>query len=254
MFDSHCHLDFDELLPELDMHLERARAQGVCGWFVPGTCPEQWRGLVHLARTDVWVGVGLHPWETEHEWNIDALMGQLREAAWELGAVALGECGLDKFRGGTIERQISIFEAQLKLASELELPVILHQVGHREAFLRSLERVGLKGTPGVVHGFGGDAGWGRALTSRGLFLGVGFAITYENRQKLRRAVSEIALEHLLLETDAPDQKPMGTRGAGSPADLVAVSLALAQLRGVAPSVVAEATERSARALFRLPQD
>lgn len=251
MFDSHCHLDFEAILPELDARLEEARAQGVRGWLVPGTCPEQWSQLAHLVRDDVWVAVGLHPWETEREWNTDALMVEFRESALKLGAVALGECGLDKFRGGPIERQIELFEAQLQLAGEMELPVVLHQVGHREAFLRSIERVGLPDACGVVHGFNGDAAWGRALVSRGLLLGVGFSVMYESRKKLRGALREIALDRFLLETDAPDQKPAGADRAGVPADLVAVASAVAQVVGALPSVVAEETEHSARALFGL---
>lgn len=253
MFDSHCHLDFEALLPQLDVRLDEARALGVRGWFIPGTCPTNWAKLGSIQREDVWVGVGLHPWETERDWEPDALMADLRERALDLHAVALGEFGIDKFRGGSIEKQREFFEAQLKLASEMDLPVVLHQVGHQEAFLRSLERVGLPEAGGVVHGFGGDAAFGRALVRRGLFLGVGVAATFASRKKLLGALPEIALDCLLLETDAPDQKPWGAERPGVPADLAAVRDAVARITGTSPEVVAETTERSARALFRLPQ-
>lgn len=253
VFDSHCHLDFEELGPALDEHLERARALGVRGWFVPGTRPEQWRALESLrSRDGVWLGVGLHPWETEHPWDIDALMVELGEHARNLCAVALGECGVDKFRGASIERQSELFEAQLKVASELDLPVVLHQVGHQKEFLRSLDRVGVPRSGGVVHGFSGDAAFGRALIRRGLLLGVGAGATYESRKKLREVLTEVPLGHLVLETDAPDQKPRGGGLFGVPADLGAVCEAVAQWSGNSPELVSEVTERTARALYRLP--
>lgn len=253
MLDSHCHLDFEALLPQLDARLTEARALGVRGWVVPGTCPEQWAQLGSVKRDDVWFGIGLHPWETDRDFDTDELIGKLRECALSLGAVALGECGLDKYRGGPLEKQTALLEAQLKLASEMELPVILHQVGHQEAFLRSLERVGVPDAGGVVHGFGGDSAFGRALVKRGLLLGVGVAVTYEARKKVARAVRDLALDRLLLETDAPDQKLWGAEGAGVPADLAVVCQAVARLTGASPEVVAETTERTTRALFRLPQ-
>jgi TatD DNase family protein len=136
----------------------------------------------------------------------------------------------------------------------MERPVVLHQVGYREEFLRVLQRVGLSEAGGVVHGFGGDATWARALVSRGLLLGVGVSVTYESRKKLQSAVRETALDRLVLETDAPDQRPPGVKRAGVPADIVAVCCAVAELIGSSPEVVAETTYGTARALFRLPRD
>lgn len=253
MFDSHCHLDFEALRPALGDHLEKARALGVRGWFVPGTCPEQWKGLEFLRDArDVWLGVGVHPWETAHLADIDALMGELRDEARRLGAVALGEFGLDKFRGASLERQVEFFEAQLKLSCDLDLPVVLHQVGYQEEFLRSLARVGAPRAGGVVHGFGGDAAFGRALVRRGLFLGIGPRATYESSKKLHGVLREMPLEHLLLETDAPDQKPLGARPGGVPADLVTVCEAVARGSGNSFEVVSRVTAGAARTLYRLP--
>jgi TatD DNase family protein len=86
LFDSHCHLDFEALSSELDERLDEARRLGVSGWFVPGVRPEQWERLPTIAREDVWFGVGLHPWETDHGWDVDALVGRLRETAVRLAA------------------------------------------------------------------------------------------------------------------------------------------------------------------------
>ncbi len=254
MFDSHCHLDFDSLGIDLDRHLEEARACGVRGWFVPGVRPQQWRGLASVGRSDVWVGAGLHPWETDEQWDVDALCADLQESALSLGAVAVGECGFDKFRGGTIEIQRELFEAQLRLAGEMELPVVIHQVGYQSELIRSLERVGLPEAGGVVHGFGGDVSFGRALVARGLFLGVGVAVTFEIRRKVREAVSHLPLKSLLLETDAPDQAPAGEKRSGIPGDLRRVCEEIARLKQISFEVVEEATEARARSFYRLDDD
>lgn len=253
MFDSHCHLDFEALRPALADHLERARALGVSGWFVPGTSPEKWQALEFLkGHDDVCFGVGIHPWETEHLVLSEAPLGELHNQARRLGAVALGEFGLDKFRGAALPRQIELFEGQLKIAHDLDLPVVLHQVGYQEEFLRSLERVGVPRAGGIVHGFGGDAALGRALIRRGLLLGIGPRATYAASKKLGEVLRRIPVEHLVLETDAPDQKPLGAGSYGVPSDLVAVCAAVARASGHSFEIVSETTERVARALFRLP--
>jgi TatD DNase family protein len=251
MFDSHCHLDFDELSAQVEDHLEEARLAGVRGWFVPGCRPNDGERLSLVKQTNVWVGVGLHPYFTEEEGDIDSLSSRLERAAQSLGAVAIGECGLDKNKGADAHVQVSIFEAQLRLARDLELPIVMHQVGHREAFLNSLKRVGVPTRGGVVHGFGGDTGWGRALVKLGLHLGLGPAITRESRAKLRAAAAELPVERLLIETDAPDQRPSGRVGIGRPADLLEVCRALGALRGCSMQEIARRTEQSARALYGL---
>lgn len=256
MFDSHCHLDFDEIRPDIASHLEQARQVGVRGWFVPCCRPEDWERLASVKGPSVHVGVGLHPYFTHsnsaaEKYDADSLGALLEQGARRLGAVALGECGLDKNRGADAQAQVSIFEAQLRLASELDLPIVIHQVGYRDLFLKSLARVGVPARGGVVHGFGGDTSWGRALTKLGFHLGLGPSITRQSRAKLRGAAAELPIERLLLETDAPDQRPSGVVGFGRPKDLVEVCHTLATLRGCPMEEVAMRTTESARRLYGL---
>jgi TatD DNase family protein len=252
VFDSHCHLDFPELASDLEGHLARALAQGVSGWFVPGCHVAQWATLSELIgrRSEISVGVGQHPYWSTEVTDVPALIEQAHRAAKELGAVAIGECGLDKGRGADLPLQMEVFEGHLALAQDLSLPVVVHQVGCQQELLRCLSRVGMPPAGGVVHGFSGNVSWGRALVARGFHLGVGSQVVRPLRQKLRAAVSALPLERLLLETDAPDQSP--EKRPGVPSDLVLVRDTVAALLGVSEDEVGRRTALSARELFRLP--
>lgn len=252
MFDSHCHLDFDELVSERVGVLAAARQAGVLEWFVPGCGPSTWASVQVLAsEPGVVVGHGVHPWWAHEVSDPQATWDQLAVALAGPRVVALGECGLDGVRADRVplERQQQLFEAQLALAGELGLPVVLHQVRARDAFLSSLGRVGVPAAGGVVHGFSGDAAWARALTDRGLHLGIGPALLRRGREGLQRVVAETPLEHLLVETDAPDQGIDGARGR--PADLARVVAEVARLRDQDPLAVGQATAENARRLFRV---
>lgn len=252
MFDTHCHLDFEALGSDLKLTLNRARTAGVTGMVVPGCHPEQWKCLARFSDVpDVRVAAGLHPWWTLEETDVTSLVSTLQAAMVSLKAVAVGECGLDRGRGASLEKQQALFEGQLVLARELNLPVIVHQVGAAEQLFESLKRTGVPPAGGVIHGFSGDASLGKALISRGFTLGVGCAVTRAHRKKLRQALPELPLEHLVLETDAPDQAPFGKGAPGAPEDLALVLTEAARCMGRSREEVQTVTEFNARRLFRM---
>lgn len=232
MLDSHCHLDFPEFDADRSRLLADARAVGVVGWLVPGVHEGLWDGQEALLReSGTRLAVGLHPWWVPAEGDVDAAIAALDLRVRRLGAVAVGECGLDAKRGEVaVARQLPWFEAQLELARDRELPVIVHQVGAREEFLRALLRAGRLPRGGVVHGFSGDAGWAQALVQRGWHLGFGPALLGPRRERLREAFRSVPIEAVLLETDAPASRQQGQRSV--PADIVATAAALAVIRGV----------------------
>lgn len=198
---------------------------------------------------EIVVGVGQHPYWSEGVANTDALCDEIQQRCVEYGAVAIGECGLDKGRGAPLSEQVTLFEAQLSLAGQMGLPIVIHQVGAQKELLECLERVGLPDAGGVVHGFSGDTSWGRALQQRGLLLGIGLAVTKTERRRLRAAVSDLPVDRMMLETDAPDQGPGGR--SGLPVDLTLVRDAVAELKDLAPEIVAEVTARAARLFYQL---
>jgi TatD DNase family protein len=166
--------------------------------------------------------------------------------------VAVGECGLDYFVDGLdAETQQRYFDAQLRLAREFDLPVIVHARRAVDAVIASIRRVG--GLRGVVHSFGGSAEQARQLWSLGFHLGIGGPVTYDRANRLRNLVREMALDQLLLETDSPDQPNASRRGArNEPAFLVEVLDVVAGLREIPRAALAAATTANAERLFGLP--
>lgn len=253
LVDSHCHLDAGEFAPDRDAVIARARAAGVMQQVVPATHAEAWPGLRDAcsAEDGLFPAYGLHPvFLSRHR---PGHLDDLREWLGRERPVAVGECGLDHFVDGLDhDAQMACFEAQLRLARDFELPVIVHARRAVDAVIAAIRRIG--GLRGVVHSYAGSEQQARQLWEQGFLLGLGGPVTYERAQRLRRLAATMPIEHLLLETDAPDQPDAGIRGErNEPARLAVVRDAIADLRGESPEDVAAATAANARRLFGLPE-
>jgi TatD DNase family protein len=193
---------------------------------------------------------GLHPLclATHRSEHLDAL----REWIARERPVAIGECGLDYFvEDLDREQQQGIFDAQLRIARDFDLPVIVHARRAVDAVIASLRRIG--GLRGVVHSFSGSVQQAEQLWTLGFRLGLGGPVTYPRANRLRRLATTMPLEYLLIETDAPDQPGAGHQGArNEPAFVLEVARTIAELRNISVEAVAEATSRNAAALFALP--
>jgi len=249
LIDTHCHLDAPEFEADRGAVLARARAAGVSAQVVPAVAASGFEALRRLAAAEAGVhaAYGLHPmFPAEHQpADVLALRSQLANG----GAVAVGECGLDFFVDGLDpERQREFFDAQLRLAREFELPVVLHARRAVDEVIATLRRIG--GLRGVVHSFSGSEEQARQLWKLGFFLGIGGPVTYARANRLRRLVASMPVEWLLLETDAPDQPDCFHRGQrNEPARLPVVLQAVAELRGVSPPQLARQTGENAVRLF-----
>lgn len=250
LVDSHSHIDVAEFAHDRDTVLTRARAVGVTRQIVPAIEFATWESLRALcAREDgLHPAYGLHPMllHAHRDAHLDALGAWLERER----PVAVGECGLDYFvEGLDRERQRIVFRRQLELARELALPVVLHA---RRAVDDVLAMVRDAGVRGVVHSFSGSAEQARQAFKLGLSLGIGGPVTYARATRLRGIVAAMPIEHLLLETDSPDQPLHGHPGErNEPARLTEVLDVVAQLRGVDREEIARATTANAIALFRL---
>jgi TatD DNase family protein len=252
LVDSHCHLDALEFDRDRDAVVARARAAGVTRQIVPAVDAASWPKLrgVCAATPGLFAAYGLHPmYLAEHR---DEHLSKLRDWLQQEQPVAVGECGLDYFvEGLDHETQQHYFTAQLELAREFGLPVIVHARRAVDAVIASIRRVG--GLRGVVHSYSGSAEQARQLWDLGFLLGLGGPVTYERANRLRRLAATMPDEYLLLETDAPDQPDSGIRGQrNEPARLVNVLQVIAGLRGVTPEELATTTTANAERLFRLP--
>ena len=177
--------------------------------------------------------------------SLKGLRAQLEQES----CVAVGEIGLDYFiEDLDRERQQHYFEAQLELAREFDLPVIVHGRRAFDAVIATLRR--FMPLHGVVHSFAGSEEQAEQLYKLGFMLGIGGPVTYERAQRLRRLVAAMPIEHLLLETDSPDQPDSQWRGQrNEPVRLPVVLEAIAELRGESPETIAQATTANAERLF-----
>ena len=250
LFDSHVHLDAAEFDPDRPQVLAQARESGVTDLLIPAITAASWEPLRALCESEPGLhpAYGLHPLflARHHDADLDALRSWLSSHS----ACALGECGLD-FSDDSLDRdrQLHFLRAQLQLAREFKLPLILHARGAFEQVILELEK--FQGTlRGVVHSFSGSEEQAKRLWKMGFHLGVGGPVTYPRAQRLRRIVAQMPLEHLLLETDAPDQPDAAHRGERNvPAHLTGILRCVAQLRDESETDVARATTASARRLF-----
>jgi TatD DNase family protein len=251
LVDSHCHLDAAEFDADRDAVIARARAAGVERQVVPAVEAAGWPKLraVCAAHAGLHPAYGLHPmYLASHR---DEHLADLRDWLARERPVAVGECGLDHFVEGLDPvRQQAIFDAQLRLAREFDLPVIVHARRAVDAVIKAIRD---SGAPrGVVHSFSGSEEQARQLWQLGFLVGLGGPVTYERANRLRRLAATMPIEFLLLETDAPDQPDAGIRGQrNEPARLASVLATIAALRGEEPASVADATRRNAERLFGL---
>lgn len=253
LVDSHCHLDAAGFAHDRAEVVARARAAGVRAQVLPATHAEGWPGLRDAAA----LAPGLHPAYGLHP----TFLGHHREGhvalleAWieRERPVAVGECGLDFFvEGLDADAQLRVFEAQLRIARDAGLPVIVHARRAVDQATAAIRRIG--GLRGVVHSFSGSRQQAERLWELGFLIGLGGPVTYPRANRLRTLAATMPLEFLLLETDAPDQPDAGIRGQrNEPARLAVVCDAIAALRGASPGEVASATSANARRLFALPE-
>lgn len=249
LVDSHSHFDAAEFDADRDAALARAQAAGVVAQVVPAIDAAGWPALRDICaqRPGLHPAYGLHPMflashRPEH-------LEMLRDWLARERPVAVGECGLDFFVTGLDPAaQHAYFDAQLRLARDFDLPVIVHARRAVDAVIAALRKVG--GLRGVVHSFSGSAEQAARLHALGFLLGIGGPVTYPRATRLRTRVATLPIEQLLLETDSPDQPGIRHRGQrNEPAHLVDVLDAVATLRGMPREDLAAATTANAERLF-----
>lgn len=251
LIDTHCHLDVAEFDADRDAVLARARAGGVEHIVVPGIAADAWDRLVALCTSDPGLhpALGLHPVYVEQ--HRPEALADLSLAIAAHHPVAVGEIGLDFYlRELDRCRQTTLFTAQLAIAREAGLPVLLHvRKAHDEtlALLRKARVVG-----GICHAFNGSLQQARQYLELGFKLGFGGMLSYQRSHKLHRLARELPLDAMVLETDAPDMPPAGHHGErNSPEYLPEILHALAVLRDEEPASVAAQTTRNASDLLHL---
>ena len=262
--DTHCHLDAAEFDADRDAVVERARASGIAQIVVPAVDVGNFARVRELAhRYRLSYALGIHPMCTDRakEGDLEALRAALEQQRDDPRLVAVGEIGLDHFIAGLDrERQARFFAAQLALAAEFDLPVLLHVRQAVDVVLKHVRR--RPGRGGIAHAFNGSEQQAGAFAALGFRLGFGGAVTFDRALKIRRVGAAVPIEAIVMETDSPDIAPQWlyrtaeARTAGASmrnesAELARIGAELATLRGVSTAELAATT--SANALRSLPR-
>lgn len=251
LIDTHIHLDAAEFDADRAAVIAAARDAGVARFVVPAVDVDSFARVRALAaaRTDVACALGIHPMYVTRAGQDD--LARLEAALAEGGAVAVGEIGLDYFVSDIDPAlQERFFVAQLKLARAFALPVILHVRRAVDPILKHLRRIGVPG--GIAHAFNGSRQQADAFIALGFKLGFGGAMSFEGSRRIRQLATELPLESIVLETDAPDIPPAWARGQrNEPANIARFARILADLRGLPVDEVVAATTRNARSALPL---
>lgn len=251
LIDAHCHLDFSQFDNDRAEVFEAAEAVGVRHFIVPGTTRARWQQVLALReRADTSVCLGLHPYFLDqHQQSDIAALDQLLREHPEV--VAVGECGIDGRFKDTLETQWHFFDAQLKLAKQHALPVVVHCVHANDQVAKRLRQLAIpKG--GLIHAFSGSIEQATKFLDLGFIVGLGGAVTYERAKRLRRTVQALPDGTFVLETDSPDMPLSGYQGQrNEPRRIVDVCAAVAQLRLQTKDAVAEQSSVAAAKLFGL---
>ena len=250
IIDTHCHIYYQEYQADWDAMMERAHAAGVRGMVVIATDIASSRQVIELAEKhpNLYATVGIHPHDAAGVTNDDlSVLKQLAGSSPKV--VAIGEIGLDFYRDrAPRDEQRRVFTAQLELARDCNLPVVIHDRDAHEETLALITQAGV--TRGVMHCFSGDRSFAKRCINQGLYLSIPGTITYPSNTTLHDVVRSVHLEHLLVETDAPYLTPVPHRGKrNEPSYTRITAQAVADLKGVTLDDVARTTTMNAGRLF-----
>jgi len=252
--DTHCHFDFPPFSGHESDSLQRATAAGVEKIIVPAVAASRFQQVLALADNypPLYAALGLHPMAiAEHNDAAVALLEQhLKQRPKKL--VAIGEIGLDLYiENPLFDKQQALLDAQLKLARDYDLPVILHSRRTHDKLAMQLRRIELP-RRGVIHGFAGSLQQAEAFIKAGYAIGVGGTITYPRASKTRETIARLPLASLLLETDSPDMPLCGFQGQPNrPERVVNVWQTLCELRHEAPELIRDTLRENTRRLFHI---
>lgn len=248
IFDSHAHYDdsaFDEDRYEL---LDRLFSEDVYRIINIGCSLKSSHTSTALAERyeNIYAAAGLHPDSADEICRLD----ELKECFSCKKVVAVGEIGLDyHYENHDRSVQKKAFEAQLQLAKEMNLPVIIHS---RDAWEDTMELLCRYRPRGVMHCFSGSAEIAAEVVKMGMYVGFTGAVTFKNAKKAKRALEAVPIDRLLVETDCPYMSPEPVRGRRSDSGMIRHTLEVfAQIKGIGAEEMAEITADNANRLFGL---
>jgi TatD DNase family protein len=249
--DTHCHLHFDDYLPDASQVLNDARAHKVNKIICVGVSIEDSKKAVEFANKNinVWATVGAHPHDgvdfLDHQDGVNIL----NELSKNSKVVAIGEIGLDYFHENTPrQKQIDVLSKQIEMGLQTKLPFVFHVRDAWEDFWKVIDSY--KGIRGVIHCFSAHPQILQEALNRGFYVGLNGIMTFTKDAKQLEAAKQVPLNKLLLETDAPFLTPKPYRGKRcEPKHSAVTAEFLANLRGEKLEYLAAVTTKNAEGLF-----
>jgi TatD DNase family protein len=254
LIDTHTHLDFPDFDEDRQALLADSRTLGVRRMVVLGVYQANWQRVWELVQSDpdLYAAFGLHPvyLDDHRPEDLTELGDWLTRLVGHRQLCAVGEIGLDYFiETLDRERQQALFDAQLQLAADFNLPALIHVRRSHAAVIATLKRFRLK-RAGIIHAFAGSQEEAREYIKLGFKLGLGGAATWPQALRMHRVIAALPLESVVLETDSPDMAPAMFPGQrNSPSHLPAICEALATLMTISPKQLAAASTANACELF-----
>ncbi len=251
IFESHAHYDDEQFNKDREALFKRLPDEGIQYVINIGADLRSSRRSIEMAKRYpfIFASVGVHPHDVKEmkEENLEHL---LHMAAYEK-VVAIGEIGLDYYYDNSPRSiQKLWFREQLKLAKDLELPVVIHSRDASQDTFDIIMEAELGETKGVIHCYSGSVEMAKEYVKQGFYIGVGGVITFNNTKTLKEVVKEIPLENILVETDAPYLAPVPHRGERNDSTyLVHIIKAIAEIKGISPEEVEEVTYQNGKKLF-----
>ena len=254
LFDTHCHLTFDDLYPRISQVMSNAAAAGVTRMINVTCVPNEWETALALRSEypNVWVAASVHPHEAGKVSPDD--LTRLAEVWRRPGVVAAGEMGLDyhyDFSPRQVQR--SVFQQQLELAADTGLPLVIHCREAHEDAVRLLAEHGYVGKPVVFHCFSGDAHDAAQLIANGWWVSFSGVLTFKKAETTRQAYLSVPPDRVFFETDAPylSPEPVRNKRPNEPAYVAHTIRFAAQLRGEPFDSLAATATANAMRFFRL---
>jgi TatD DNase family protein len=255
LVDTHVHINFERFQSDLEAVRQRWQEAGVVRLVHSCVTPEEFDSIQALANQfeELSFAVGLHPLEA-HQWHGDTARQIETLARRDPRVVAIGEMGLDFYKAANQQQQKEVFEAQLKIARELDKPVIIH-CREAAAELAELLRQFTKergSIAGVMHCWSGTPEETQWFLDLGFYISFSGIVTFKKADDIQESARLVPGDRLLVETDCPFLAPVPRRGKrNEPAFVRYVAEAIAQLRGVDLDELARQTTQNAARLFRL---
>jgi len=251
LIDSHCHLDFEAFDNDRSEVLQRAKDNNISDIVIPGTEKIYWHRIKQLCENQPQLHAcyGLHPYWVNNKSTQD--LHTLDSYIESNHPVALGECGLD-FRPQQADKktQLYFFEAQLTIASNQRLPLVIHSVKATESVIQMIKK--FDNLSGMIHSYSGSPEQARQLIDLNFYISLGGSVTYDNAKKIKKVAGEIPLTSLLLETDSPDQPDQKNTGKrNEPAYLINTLEVISELREESREDIARQTTLNAKTLFNI---